>query len=87
MGSVFNDTRKIRVLPLPETMKEKSTFRAKALRRRLPTTAPDVLYKMERAFARNVDFSFIASGSERTFTFCVLEALHAVDLYIVEGEL
>ena len=55
VGSVFNDTRKIKVLSLPETIKEKSTFRAKALRR--------------KAFARNVDFSFIVSGSERTFTF------------------
>ena len=33
VGSVFNDTRK--VLSLPETRKEKSTFRAKALRREL----------------------------------------------------
>ena len=47
---------KVKVLPLSETMKEKSTFRAKALR---------------WAFARNVDFSFIVSGSERTFTFRV----------------
>ena len=40
VGSVFNDTRKIKVLSLPETIKEKSTFRAKALRREvvaLPT--------------------------------------------------
>ena len=36
VGSVFNDTRKvIKVLSLPETIKEKSTFRAKALRREL----------------------------------------------------
>ena len=33
VGSVFNDTRKVKVLSLPETIKEKSTFRAKALRR------------------------------------------------------
>ena len=33
VGSVFNDTRKVMVLSLPETIKEKSTFRAKALRR------------------------------------------------------
>ena len=26
VGSVFNDTRKVKVLSLPETMKEKSTF-------------------------------------------------------------
>ena len=44
VGSVFNDTRKVKVPSLPETIKEKSTF-------------------------RNVDFSFIVSGSERTFTF------------------
>ena len=35
VGSVFNDTRKVEVLSLPETIKEKSTFRAKALRREL----------------------------------------------------
>ena len=57
VGSVFNDTRKVKVLSLPETIKEKSTFRAKALRR-----------PFLRAFSRNVDFSFIVSGSERTFT-------------------
>ena len=55
------DTRKAKVLSLPETIKEKSTFRAKALRRE----------GRRRAFARNVDFSFIISGSERTFTFRV----------------
>ena len=33
VGSVFNDTQK--VLSLPETIKEKSTFRAKALCREL----------------------------------------------------
>ena len=33
VGSAFNDTRKVKVLSLPETIKEKSTFRAKALRR------------------------------------------------------
>ena len=27
VGSVFNDTRKVKVLSLPETIKEKSTFR------------------------------------------------------------
>ena len=57
VGSVFNDTRKVKVLSLPETIKEKSTFRAKAL----------PLHSRRRAFARNVDFSFIVSGSERTF--------------------
>ena len=35
VGSAFNGTRKVKVLPLPETIKEKSTFRAKALRREL----------------------------------------------------
>ena len=51
--------RKVKVLSLPETIKEKSTFQAKALRQEFGT------------FARNVDFSFIVSSSERTFTFCV----------------
>ena len=37
VGSVYNDTRKVKVLSLPETIKEKSTFRAKALRRDLET--------------------------------------------------
>ena len=32
---ISSDTRKVKVLSLPETMKEKSTFRAKALRREL----------------------------------------------------
>ena len=35
VGGMFNDTRKVKVLSLPETIKEKSTFRAKALRREL----------------------------------------------------
>ena len=30
VGSVFNDTRKVKVLSQPETIKEKSRFRAKA---------------------------------------------------------
>ena len=38
VGSVFNDTRKVKVLSLPETIKEKSTFRAKVLRRELTVT-------------------------------------------------
>ena len=33
VGSVFSDTRKVKFLSLPETIKEKSTFRAKALAR------------------------------------------------------
>ena len=57
-------TRKVKVLSLPETIKEKSTFRAKALRRELVVREP--LPSLE-----NVDFSFIVSGSERTFTFHV----------------
>ena len=32
---IIHDTRKVKVLSLPETIKEKSTFRAKALRREL----------------------------------------------------
>ena len=35
VGSVFSDTRKVKVLSLPETIKEKSTFRAKVLSREL----------------------------------------------------
>ena len=35
VGSVFNGTRKVKVLLLPETIKEKSTFRAKSPRREL----------------------------------------------------
>ena len=35
VGRVFNDTRKVKVLSLPETIKGKSTFRAKALHREL----------------------------------------------------
>ena len=35
VGSVFNDTRKVKVLSLPETIKKNSTIRAKALRREL----------------------------------------------------
>ena len=37
VGSVFNDTRKVKVLSLPETIKEKSTFPAKTLRREGPS--------------------------------------------------
>ena len=48
VGSVFNDTRKVKVLSLPETIKEKSTFRAKALRRELIVTTNS----RRRAFAR-----------------------------------
>ena len=60
LGSVFNDTRKVKVLSLPETIKEKPTFRAKAFRRELVTNS------RRRAFARNVGFFFIVLGSERT---------------------
>ena len=31
VGNVFNNTRKVKVLSLPETIREKLTFRAKAL--------------------------------------------------------
>ena len=67
VGSVFNDTRKVKVLSLPETIKEKSTFRAKVLRR----AKAFVGKARRRAFARNDDFSCIVSGSERTFTFLI----------------
>ena len=35
MDEKFNYTRKVKVLSLPETIKEKSMFRAKVLRREL----------------------------------------------------
>ena len=41
VGSVFNDTQKVKVLSLPETIKEKSTFQAKALGR-CPTCADEL---------------------------------------------
>ena len=78
VGSVFNDTRKVKVLSLPETIKEKSMFRAKALRREL------VKNFRRRAFARNVDFSFIISGSERTFTFRVSLIFYIFFSYIFQ---
>ena len=37
-----NNTRKVKVLSLPETIKEKSTFRAKALRRELVEVGPSL---------------------------------------------
>ena len=57
-------TRKVKVFSLPETEKEKSTFKAKALRREVSTSR-------RSAFPLNINFSFIVSGSERTFTFRV----------------
>ena len=63
------DTQKVKVLSLPETIKEKSTFRAKALRRELVVLSST--NSRRRTFTRNVDFSFTVSGSERTFTFRV----------------
>ena len=52
VGSVFNYTRKVKVLSLPETIKEKSRFRAKALRRELvllpiPTTVAVILNSLK----------------------------------------
>ena len=44
VGSVFNDARKVKVLSLPETIKEKSTFRAKALRRRKSSRAEHISF-------------------------------------------
>ena len=57
VGSIFNDTRKVKVLSLPETIKEKSTFRA--FRR-----------EVSSAFAQNVEFFFIVLGRE-IYTFPV----------------
>ena len=85
VGSVFNDTRKVKVLSLPETIKEKSTFRAKALRRELGATN-----SRRRASARNVDFSFIVSGSEKTFTFRItymLTMLSSVNRFVIAWSL
>ena len=66
------ESRGILDISLPETIKKKSTFRAKALRRELVVTPDEGPSNSRRsAFARNVDFSFIVSDSERTFTFRV----------------
>ena len=62
---IIYDTRKVKVLSLPKISKEKSTFRAKALLSGVTTNS------RRRAFARNDDFSFIVSDSEKTFTFRV----------------
>ena len=61
VGSVFNDTRKVRVLSLPETIKEKSTFRANALRR-------ESLLKADFHSVQNVARSI---SSERFLLKCV----------------
>ena len=59
---------KVKVLSLPETIKEKSTFRAKAFRRVLVVLlTPDDGPSLKTP----IDFSFVISGCERTFTFCV----------------
>ena len=39
---LYYDTRKVKVLSLSETIKEKSTFRAKALRRELVDEGPSL---------------------------------------------
>ena len=52
VGSVFNDTRKVKVLSLPETIKEKSTFRAKALRRELVVPRV-ILYELIQKTSRD----------------------------------
>ena len=54
VGSVFNDTRKVKVLSLPETIKEKLTFRAKALRQEL----------VGRAFRELVGRAFVGPSLE-----------------------
>ena len=74
VGRVFNNTQKVKVLSLPETIKEKSMFRVKTLRRELVRRAFEGPSLDEGAFTRNDDFSFIVSGSERTFTFRVILA-------------
>ena len=50
VGSVFNDTRKVKVLSLPETIKEKSKFRVSNSRRRasLETSIFPLLFQVMR---------------------------------------
>ena len=52
VGGVFNDTRKVKVLSLPETIKEKSTFRAKALRRELQSRFLIINYVLFRSIVK-----------------------------------
>ena len=68
-----NDTRKVKVLLLPETIKKKSYSKNhNPLIIDVSSEGPSLeTNSRRRAFARNVDFSFIVSGSERTFTFRV----------------
>ena len=51
-GYNFENMRKLKVLSLPETIKEKSTFRAKALRR--PTNFSFIVSDSERTYALRV---------------------------------
>ena len=57
MSFEFDDTRKVKVLSLPETMKEKSTFRAKALRRELIVSS--IVSGRERTFTFRVSLNTI----------------------------
>ena len=87
VGSVFNNTRKVKVLSLPETIQEKSTFRAKALRRELAApdegpTPDEGLTPDEGPSLETSIFSCIVSGSERTFTFRVLLYTHVLILWV-----
>ena len=63
----FFGTRKVKVLSLPETIKEKGSSSGVSSVVEVGSSTNS----RRRAFARNVDFSFIVSGSERTFTFRV----------------
>ena len=48
VGSVFNDTRKVQVLSLPETIKEKSKFPTKALHREFETSIFPLSFQVVR---------------------------------------
>ena len=54
----------VKVLSLPETIKKKIDVSSEV--------SVGKLVAQRRAFARNVNFFFIVSGSEKTFTFRVL---------------
>ena len=56
----------VKVLSLPETIQEKIDVSSEG-----PSSGVSSDNSRRRAFARNVDFSFIVSGSEITFTFRV----------------
>ena len=68
VGSVFNDTRKVKVLSLPETIQEKIDVSSEGPSSGVSSdeVTPDEGPSLETSI-----FSCIVSGSERTFTFRV----------------